>query len=421
MDERAARVEEHQQNALRTRVEDSLLKVDRWVQANGWAGYDPYDLEDWWLSLPERIRELRVFGRRPSRFFACLGRRYPRCFRRIFVEPKIYPKAMGLFTEAYVSMYEYFRADEYLNVAKCTAQWLLDHVSEGYRGYGWGLPIDWQSLIFIPAGTPCGTVSAICGDGFWKLYEVTAEGRYLEACQRISQGFVEDLKIDRPGPNMVCFSYTPLDSFHVHNLNLMIAAFLARVGSHIGNDRYVELAIKAGNYAVQEQRDDGSLDYWGRDQTTGFRSDHYHSGFDIRALHSLWKSTGLREFQMAAQRYYEYYKRSFFGEDGAPLRNPDDVTLIDIHGCAEALICNAQVAGDFPRAYELLQRAAVWTIENMQRPAGYFIYRIVSRNERQKRIDIPYIRWGQAWMMRGLTACLEALGVSERPDHSRES
>ena len=43
----------------------------------------------------------------------------------------------------------------------------------------------------------------------------------------------------------------------------------------------------------------------------------------------------------------------------------------------------------------------------MQSHRGYFFYRITIENGNRRIADVPYIRWGQAWMMCGLSAVLE--------------
>lgn len=387
-------------------LEEALLKLHGWIQHNGWAGYDPYDIKHWQLHLPRFLRKvkyLRTLASLPLR----IEKYYPYEIRHILgIKQRIYPMAMGLFAESYTNMYQYFGDEKYLEIAEECAQWLMDNVDRVYRGYGWGLPIDWQSRILIPAGTPCGTVSAICGDGFLKLYEVTKDKKYLDICCRICEGFIHSLNVDELDSDTLCFSYTPLDNFHVHNLNLMIAVFLTKMGKILGEPLFLGLGMRAANYALKEQRKDGSISYWSKDQSATFRSDSYHSGFEIRALHSLWELTKRHEYRLAAERYYNYYRNNFLGEDGAVWRNSGNPNITDIHGCVEAMICNAQLRNEFTQASEILENVAQWAIANMQSAGGYFIYRIVSKSGKKRRIDIPYIRWGQAWMMKALTVTL---------------
>lgn len=386
----------------------SVSSLQGWVSRNGWAGYDPYDIQQWRFALPASLRNLAPFHW-PLAAMVRVAQMAPHLSRRLFVPRRIYPKAMGLFAHAYAILSDSHGDANYGKMAAECASWLLDHGSPGYQGLGWGLPFDWQSRTVIPAGTPCATVSAVCGDAFFELYLRTKDDEHLDTCLRICRGFEVDLNADGVGPDAVCFSYTPLDRFHVHNANLMVAAFLAKVGRAADRADLVDLANRAGNYALGEQREDGSLDYWGRDQSEGLQQDVYHSGFEIRALDSLARSTGRTEFSEAAARYFDFFRQVYFGEDGAARRNPGDPEVIDIHGCAEAMICCAQMASERPEAMELLVKTAKWTIDNMQLPEGWFAYRLISRHGRTRRIELPFIRWGQAWMMRALAATMEVI------------
>lgn len=346
-------------SSVKESLEGSLLRLHNWLQINGWAGYDPYDVEHWRLSLPSFLNKkkyIKALAGLPVR----LEKHYPLQIRKLLrIKKQIYPKAMGLFIESYVVMYKYFGDPEYLTLAKECAFWLINNVSNGYKGHGWGLPIDWQSRIFIPHGTPCGIVSVICGEGLWRLYKCTNNAKYLECCRQVCEGLIRNLNIDKVGKNAICFSFTPIDHFHVHNPNLLIAAFLVKLGQHLECQEYIDYGLKAANYALLEQRQDGSLTYWGRDQDSNGALDHYHSGFEIRAFHSLWKLTSEEKYQKAAIRFFDYYKDHFIGKEGAPWRNPDNPNLIDIHGCAEALICNAQLSANFPSAKRILKKRVV--------------------------------------------------------------
>ena len=77
---------------------------------------------------------------------------------------------------------------------------------------------------------------------------------------------------------------------------------------------------------------------------------------------------------------------------------------MNIHSCAEAILCNATLADELEEARSLLPGLCDWIIANMQAEAGWFIYMIRERRSREQRIAIPYSRWGQAWMLRALTS-----------------
>jgi hypothetical protein len=306
-------------------------------------------------------------------------------------------------------MHELYGGSVYLSIAKECANWLLMNPSPGCAGLGWGLPIDWKGNTFYPRGTPFPIVSAVCGNGLWRLYQLTGDAIYYNACCSICEGFLRQLHIDRFGDDRQCFSYSPLDNYHVHNVNLTIAAFLIQVGQHAGEESWIQMGHKAANYSLASQSIDGSLPYQDWDQVSRAHQDNIHSGFEVRALHALWKLTGRQIYEQAFRRYYHYYVSHFYGEDGAPWRNPGDPTVVDVHGCAEALILYSQVADDEQLAVERIWKTSQWVLDHMQTDIGYFVYRRMVRGDCVACQDIAFIRWGQAWMMQGLTRAIKKL------------
>jgi hypothetical protein len=76
---------------------------------------------------------------------------------------------------------------------------------------------------------------------------------------------------------------------------------------------------------------------------------------------------------------------------------------INIHSCAEAILCHSTLAPDFPEALDFLVKFVPWTLATMQHPEGWFIYMVRNiRGGLDWKLKIPYIRWGQAWMLRAL-------------------
>ncbi|MCD6172022.1 MAG: hypothetical protein J7J36_06410 [Thermoplasmata archaeon] len=382
-------------------IKYSIELLDQWLTNNGWAGYDPYDLKGlpfFTKNSSSFLKEILRKGILKLELFA------PCLLRKIFrVKKEINSKAMGLFADAYLNVYLATGKSYYLSKAEDAIQWLDRNYSEGYSGKCWGYPFDWQSRIFIPRGTPSSVVSATVGNAYWNFYKLTGERRYLTTCESICNFFINDLNIDRLGSDKICFSYTPLDNFHVHNANLFVAEFLIRVGKEIGNEKFIDHGLYAVNYTLSEQNPDGSICYWGRDQSDRCHIDHYHSGFEIRSLYSVWKLTGEERVHEAVEKYYRFYLTNLFKDKTIPKLTPQRTYPINIHACAEALICNATLAPDFPEAREYLNNATYWVIKNMQDKSGYFIYAIYNFKGIKWKVKIPYIRWGQAWMLKGLS------------------
>jgi rhamnogalacturonyl hydrolase YesR len=177
------------------------------------------------------------------------------------------------------------------------------------------------------------------------------------------------------------------------------------------------------NFSVDEQNADGSFYYWSlreaqiphMTETTLKTIDHYHTGFVLRSLHSIYHVTGEKWVFQSLEKGYRFYRDHLFEDRRIPKLKPDFIYPVDIHSCAEAILCLSTLSDLFPEAIEYATNVFRWTIANMQDKDGHFYY----RKTEGKTNKIPYIRWGQAWMMRALTKLLETTGdgSSERPPH----
>lgn len=376
-------------------------RLEKWLDRNGWSGYDPYDIRGtgWGMAL-SRARALPLRALRRVAFG--LAHRFPLAARKLARVRAINPKGMGLFVTAYCRLYEVTRDESHLRRARECADWLLANPSRGYPGLSWGYPFDWQSVVFIPKGTPSSVASTAAGDGLWHLARLTGEEKYREACAQLCRFLLEGLNRTAIDEETICFSYTPVDEFLVHNANLFTAEYLARMGRELERPEWCEAATRAGNYALREQNEDGSIFYWGRAQNQNAPNhlDCYHSGFEIRCLWGLWKGTGDARFREAALRYFRFFRAAYIGEDGAVMNLPGKVFPVDIHACAEALLCPAVLSEAVPEeSSDIVAAVLPWVLSLMQNPDGSFAYMAFEGG----RVDrTPYIRWGQAWMLRAL-------------------
>ena len=82
---------------------------------------------------------------------------------------------------------------------------------------------------------------------------------------------------------------------------------------------------------------------------------------------------------------------------------PSSIYPVNIHSCAEAILCNTTLAEEFEEGRALLPGLCDWIIANMQTPQGWFIYMIQQVDQKERHVAIPYIRWGQAWMLASLS------------------
>jgi len=375
---------------------DSLKRLDSYVRAQQFKGYDPYDA----LNAP-RIRNIR------SRWVKLLATQFfvysPFNLRPFFgIQPEINPKAIGLLLSAYCRMYHsgLIEKKDFDQISSNLVRILDKTKSPGYSGYCWGFPFDWQDLVrYAPRNTPTVVISSYIGQGFLDLYDITKEDRYLKIAESITQFILKDLHVSRFDHGL-CFSYTPLDSHVIFNANCLGAAFLSRVYGITHNEMLLEYSRKAFDYTISCQRADGSWAYRLNPETGEERNQiDFHQGFIIDSFCDFIRYTMLNdeEYRRSLEKAVLFYKTNQFQSDGrAKWRLPRKYP-IDIHHLAQGII-------SFSKMYELTKKEehlnfaniiAQWTIKNMQDTKGFFYY--------QKwpffTNKIDYMRWGQAWML----------------------
>jgi len=407
-------------------LDNIIRRLDCWIEHNGFAGWDPYDLGQ--AKLLSRFREdkPKIHHKFIRRMIFGLGGIFPFFTRKLFgVKSQVNAKAMGLLLAGYSNMYIATNDQHYLDQAKKYAKWLMCNGGRKYSGHNWGYPFDWRSVTFIPHGTPSSVVTSIVGDGFYLLYKATNETRYLEICKEICCFFVNDLKKTVNHPEQICFSYTPIDDFQVHNANLFVGEFLVRIGKETGEQKWYETGLKCGNFALAEQHNDGYLPYWSLAQTDShnggkIHTDHYHSGFEIRMLYRLWKLTGMEKFKAAYLKYYSWYQSRMFTSDGRVKNGPESYYPVNIHSIAEGILCKAVLFEDHPDEFQQLKHIIYWGEKNMEYADGEYVY-MIKKNPiiGEWHLRIPMLRWGQAWMFRALSQAKIAL--SENIDSSGDA
>ncbi len=395
---------------IHPKILSSIRKLDHWIDGNGWPGWDPYDIKGkrWVIKLASKSNQSLLFKYlRETAYekFYC----FPQSSRRLLhIKPDINPKAMGLFASGYLDLYKLTGEKDFLIKSEYCITWLLENAVYHKGGMGWGYPFDWQSTEFIPRGTPNGIVTTMAGKAILEYFEFTGDEKYLKICTDICQ-FLLSLPTDTINNKLLCFSYTPLFINHVHNLNLFIAEYLLRIGKLINKPEWEELAIMAVNYTISAQNNDGSFDYNGPPEKPMHFIDHYHTGFVLRNLHSIWGLTHKDYVFTALQRCYNHYMQNFFHDEVIPKVKPDQLYRIDIHSCSESILCLSELSEVFPESLIKAGKVLDWTISNLQDPAGYFYYgylrsRLTGIVFKSK---IPYMRWGQAWMLKAICKYLE--------------
>jgi hypothetical protein len=376
-------------------------KLDAWVESQGFQGWDPHD------ALNSPLLKALTFNQRALGIaWIQLLKRSPVNLRSVLgVRKGRNPKGIGLFLASYARRYRAQRDPADLQRVREFATWLFEHSTPGYAGPCWGYNFDWANRhFFAPAGTPTLVNTAFNGlalldcaaipfgpDGA-KLGE-----QALHAARGACAFILKDLWSERAVPDELALSYTPLDRYCVHNANVLGSALLAAVAKRTGEPELADAALASARFTARRQRPDGSWPYSESRRSTWI--DNFHTAYILIALERVREALGTDEFDHALDSGYQFWKSQFFLEDGTPKYYVGETYPVDVHSVAVAIMTFLSRGVRDPEARDQAIRQARLAVERFQDPAGYFHYQI----HRHYTIQIPYMRWSQAWVHRAFS------------------
>jgi hypothetical protein len=196
-----------------------------------------------------------------------------------------------------------------------------------------------------------------------------------------------------PDGDHFSFSYTPIDEYAVHNANLLGASLLMRLHRISGCEDARDAALTALAYSMKHQREDGS--WWYAERETSHWIDSFHTGFNLQAIRVFLRAGEGEEYLGGYEKGVSYYADQFFNESGQPSYYHDRAFPIDVHAPSQAMVFFSEEPGYRDLAF----RVGLWMCRNLQDDAGHFYFQKTALYLNK----VPYMRWGQAWAMHGLT------------------
>ena len=392
-------------------IKNDISKLLSYIEKHKYYGYDPYDIKetDWYLKINNKhLKDI----------FDNLNNDFAKELRDIFnIKPQLNNKALALFGLAYLNLYEKTLQKIYLKKAIEISKLLLKQANYNFKGICWGYPFKWKSGNYLfEKNTPSIVVTVNVGKFFLKLYKISKNPKYLKICKSITKFIIKNLHITKY-KNNICFSYTPFDTYQIHNANLMGAEFLSEIGRILHNQKLLLIARKATYFTINQQNKDGSIYYYAKNSSkiAPTHLDIYHSGFEIRSLVRLYEN--LKDFKIknAFLKYlrffiYQYIINYCIPKLGPKIKNYE-TDIVDIHGFSEALLTLT-----FTQKYKnnklLIKKIYKWGTKNIKNSNGSFKYRWIRKNNETKTIDIAYMRWGQAWSFYALTKVYKDLNAN---------
>ncbi|MCF6285561.1 MAG: hypothetical protein L3K26_10275 [Candidatus Hydrogenedentes bacterium] len=443
-------------------AQEWLGELDAWLETHGTTGPDPFDIK---AHPAMRALQDKPFRRRASTVLCDLA---PHLSRRLLhIAPTENPKTHALLAIGRLRLFQLTSDAAYRDAATGHLQWLLDHACDGYSGLCWGYPFAVKAQgLDVPSNTPVCVVSAIAGEAFLLADEVfgATEGgdtevptppsfprtresrtrqeppkatldprvrgndvllshprdeplgmgnsRYRDAAISIATHFLNDIPVFTPTETTCCFAYGPDDLRHVHNANLLVAQHLLDVAVLTNDETMARTAIRSVQFTLDAQRPDGAFPYGhgapGDPYETGLLQmvDHHHTGFVLRSLSAINRHAENPVIEKAIRQGYRYYKTALCENNGMP-RTEHGRYPVNIHACAESILCPATLTHDILGAKKQAVLGLRWSWSHMRDPktgAPYF------RKYKGLTSTITHPRWGVAWMYRALAEYLWRLG-----------
>lgn len=387
---------------VKGRVLASAIALFEWLEQQDYCGYDPFDgLKAWYLRpLTFETHLLRTVLQQGVR-------RFPFNLRPVLGIPSSRStKGMGFLTRGFLRLHQATGEEFWAEKAKYALKWLIEHASQGYSGACWGNHFDYQARnhFYLPKGVPTIVWTSLVGHAFLDAYEHFQDDTYLRTAASACEHILHDLGTLADGDSF-CFSYIPtMQSFGCHNANSLGASLLARTYRQTGRTGFRVAADKAIQYTASHQRPDGSWYYGERSNQRWV--DNFHTAYVLDSFKHYGEATGDRRYEEVLSKGYRYWKENFFLADGTP-RYYDCKTLpIDIQCASQAIDTLSFFQDRDPESAQLALKVALWTIENMQDPKGYFYYR---RYTRRLVNRTPTLHWGQATMFCALAGLFQLL------------
>jgi hypothetical protein len=289
--------------------------------------------------------------------------------------------------------------------------------SPGYSGDCWGYQWDWEPFygsMPIPAGHPNIVVTGIVTNALFETHRLAGVQAPLDSCVSAAEFLLRDVERVVATDDSFCWGYFPRDRQLVPNATMKGARLCAQVFSLTGDRELRDTARTTVKFVAAHQRPDGAWPYAVGDARSWV--DNFHTGYVLECLDAYERYADDTSFSSAKARGWQYYRASFLTEDYVPKYYDHRVTPIDATACAQT-ISTLCTFGDVPAAAQV----ALWTIAQMQRPDGGFVYQRHSHFTNR----IPYVRWSIAPMFSALARLLYALenprAPSETPAEASES
>ena len=377
-------------------IEESIQKVEKWVEDHDYKGYEPFD------GLSSYLRPLTCGNLFLDRLLLQLIRQSPLNLRPILgVKPLDSTIGRGYMAWGYCNMLKLTGDQKYKDKTISCLKWLIDNKSPGNEEYSWGKHFDFASRggIYYKF-EPILVWTVLIGQAFLDAYETLEEKRYLEIAESICMWILELPR--NQTESGFCLGYLKGDNDStIHNSNMLGAAMLARTSKYNGNNEYLKVAKGAMKYSCSRQLPNGAW-WYGEDPMYQW-IDNFHTGYNLDGLKCYIEYTDDKEYEDVLKKGLQFYMEAFFEENGRPKYYNTKTYPVDSQCASQAIDTLANFAEYDESVLQLALKTAKWWIDNMQDKDGYFYY----RQYPLIKAKAPMLHWAQATTYKAMANLLQ--------------
>ena len=387
-------------NDVKNKIENSIHKIEKWVEDHNYKGYEPFD------GLSSFLRPLTFHNLLLERILQQAVRQSPINFRPLIgIKPLESTKGRGYMAAGYLAMLKLTGENTYREKAIKCLDWLMGNKSPLYQKYSWGNHFDFSSR----GGSYSKHVSilvwtSLIGQAFLDAYEIIKDKKYLEIAVSVCEWILE-LPVEKTDTG-ICISYHAGEQGSIHNSNMLGAAMLARTAGITGNQNYLAVSREAMKYSCTRQLSNGAWYY--AENIKAHWIDNFHTGYNLDSLKCYIECANDKTYEANLQRGLAFFKNNFFEENGTPKYYHNRMYPVDSQCISQSIETLANFSDIDKTILPLAIKVANWTIDNMQDRKGFFYYRQYPLGIKAKT---PMLHWAQATTYKGLTLLLSKMVV----------
>jgi len=385
---------------MMSRIEDSLIKLQQYIEGESYKGYDPYDTLMYIIPFVRINKWLAIIATQ-------VQKRNPINIRPLLGIKKDYnPKGLGLILHAYAILQQKQPSKDYSKQIEIIIHLLKELSTKGYSGYCWGYNFGWCSPEkYLKPYSPTSVATAFIIKGFYEAYKVNPTEEIKSIILSASDFVLCDLAFteDESG---ICYSYSTEKKDICYNASLLAGEILAINYAITKNESIKTKCHQIATYVVNKQHKDGHWAYSKNKANGNERTQtDFHQGFVLESLSNIINHCQIIDdaIEQALNKGCNFYIIEQFETSGRSLFRIPKKYPTDIHYQAQGIITLCRLKHNSSELHSFAKSIAEWTIENMQSKKGFFYYRVY----KWFKDKTSYIRWGQAWMFLALAELID--------------